>query len=70
MPKYTSLLAAGLSPTDPVSFIQAQPEIPPNTPIAVVMDGTKIRSVEIEGITQLAFDSVMAKVQLQFPTAF
>lgn len=70
MPAFTSALPAALKPEDISDFIQTLPEVPKGSPIGVVVDGVKIRSVEIEGITQLALDSVMAKVQVQFPTGF
>lgn len=70
MPAFTSALPAAIKPEDVSVFIQTLPEVPKGSPIGVVVDGTKIRSVEIEGITQLALDSVMTKVQVQFPAAF
>jgi hypothetical protein len=70
MPAFTSALPAALKPDDVSAFIQTLPEVPRESPMGVVVDGVKIRSVEIEGITQQAFDSVMTKVQAQFPAAF
>lgn len=70
MPAFTSALPAALTPENVVAFIQTLPEVPKDSPIGVVVDGVKIRSVQIDGITQPAMDSVMTKVQMQFPTGF
>lgn len=70
MPKFTSPLSPTTNTSDVVVFIQAQLEVPKDTPIGIVMDGGKIRSIEMEGIQQPAFDSLMTRVQLQFPQVF
>ncbi len=70
MPRFESLLSRPVKPDDVVAYLQTLPEVGQETPMAVSVENGKIQAVEIDGITQLTLTSVMAKVQLQFPSAF
>lgn len=69
MARFDSSLPATTGSADIVTYLQTLLEVPQRSPIAVVMDNGKVRSIEIEGLDQIMFDAVVLKAKTQFPAS-